>query len=325
MSRQQQNQATIIRDLLRAVQDLGGQQAQAGPASVNTNNTNSIVEQFRRYKPPTFNRITGPLAAEEWIRGLERIFKHLSCTDAQKILCAEFMLVDAAGHWWEFVSRTRTEAQQRNLTWARFKEKVMGKYFPQALRDRKETEFLQLKQGKMTLVDYERKFEQLSRYAVHLVNTEQKKARRFELRLRPEIGGIIASHEFTTYIQVLQRAQAIANRLELDQTTQENTEFSGKRKWNGTNEGKGNGQNKRASFERRLESNKPNSVLTPCPKYNKAHRGECLYGNNVCYRCGKQGHIATNCQEPPPKRDNDQSKKGPARVFALTQQEATEN
>ncbi|XP_022849814.1 uncharacterized protein LOC111371889 [Olea europaea var. sylvestris] len=289
MSRQQQNQATI-----RAVQDLGRQQAQAGPASANTNNTNLIVEQFRHYKPPTFNGITGPLAAEEWIRGLERIFKHLSCTDAQKVLCAEFMLVDAAGHWWESVSRTRTKAQQRNLTWARFKEE-------------------------------ERKFEQLSRYAAHLVNTEQKKARRFELGLRPEIGGIIASHEFTTYSQVLQRAQAIANRLELDQTTQESTEFSGKRKWNGTNEGKGNGQNKRASFERRLESNKPNSVLTPCPKCNKAHRGECLYGKNVCYRCGKQGHIATNCQEPPPKRDNDQSKKGPARVFALTQQEATEN
>ncbi|XP_022858150.1 uncharacterized protein LOC111379056 [Olea europaea var. sylvestris] len=184
----------------------------------------------------------------------------------------------------------------------------MEKYFPQTLRDRKKTEFLQLKQGKMTLVDYERKFEQLSSsdYA-------------------PEIGGIMASHEFTTYCQVLQQAQAIANRLELDQTTQESTEFSGKRKWNGTNEGKGNGQNKRASFERRLESNKPNNVLTPCPKCNKAHRGECLYGKNVCYQCGKQGHIATNCEEPLPKRDNDQSKKGPARVFALTQQEATEN
>ncbi|XP_022856725.1 uncharacterized protein LOC111377829 [Olea europaea var. sylvestris] len=228
----QPTQAAMFRDLLRAVQDLGKQQTQAPPqnAQTNSNTTSSVVEQFRRYKPPTFNGIAGPLAAEEWIRGLERIFKHLSCTDAQKVLCVEFMLVDAAGHWWESVSRTRTEAQQRNLTWARFKEEVMGKYFPQALRDRKEIEFLQLKQGKMALLDYERKFEQLSRYTTHLVDTEQKKARRFELRLRPEIGGIMASHEFTTYSQVLQRAQAIANRLGLDQTTQESTEFSGKRK-----------------------------------------------------------------------------------------------
>ncbi|XP_022889323.1 uncharacterized protein LOC111404801 [Olea europaea var. sylvestris] len=177
----------------------------------------------------------------------------------------------------------------------------------------------------MALVDYERKFKQISRYTTRLVDIKQKKARRFKLRLRPEIGGIIASHEFTTSSQVLQRAQAISNQLELDQTTQESIEFSGKRKWNGPNEGKRNGQNKRASFERQSGSSKPNNVLTHCPKCNKARRGECLHGKNVCFQCGKQGHIATNCQEPSPKRDNDQSKKGPARVFALTQQEAIEN
>lgn len=67
----------------------------------------------------------------------------------------------------------------------------------------------------MKFEDYERKFEQLSRYAPHLVNTEAKKARRFELELHPEIGGILASHQFTTYNRVLQIAQAISNRLEL--------------------------------------------------------------------------------------------------------------
>ncbi|XP_022863082.1 uncharacterized protein LOC111383233 [Olea europaea var. sylvestris] len=293
----------MFKDLLKAVQDLGRQETQASPQNVqtNSNTTSSVVEQFHRYKPPTFNGMTGPLAAEEWIK------------------------VDAAGHWWESASRTRTEAQQSNLTWARFKEEVMEKYFPQALRDRKETDFLQLKQGKMALIDYERKFEQLSRYVTHLVDTYQKKARRFELGLRPEIAGIMASHEFTSYSQVLQRAHAISNRLEIDQTTQENTEFSGKRKWNGPNEGKGNGQNKRTSFERWSGSSKPNNIVTPCPKYNKTHRGECWYGKNVCYRCGKHGHIATNCHDPPPKRDNEQSKGGTAKVFALTQQEETDN
>ncbi|XP_022849480.1 uncharacterized protein LOC111371632 [Olea europaea var. sylvestris] len=220
MSRQQQNQGTIIRDLLRAVEDLGRQQAQGGPRGANANNTSSIVEQFRCYKPPTFDGKADPLAAEEWISGMERIFKHLSCTDAQNVLCAKFMLVDAAGHWLESASRTRTEAQQRALTWTQFKEEMMGKYFPQALRDRKETEFLQLRQGKTKLEEYERKFEQLSRYAPHLVDTEAKKARRFELGLRPEIGRIMASHQFTTYRRVLQTAQAISNRLEMDQIPQ---------------------------------------------------------------------------------------------------------
>ncbi|XP_022852531.1 uncharacterized protein LOC111374134 [Olea europaea var. sylvestris] len=180
---------------------------------------------------------------------MEQIFKHLSSTYAQKVLCSELMLADVAGHWKVSTSRTRVEAQQRALTWTQFKDKVMEKYFPKALRDQKEIEFLQHKtREKMKLEDYERKFEQLSRYAPHLVDTQAKKARRFELGLHLEIGGILASHQFTTYSRLLLAAQAISNRLEIDQTPQQGAEPSRKRKWNGSNKEKGEGQNKKANF-----------------------------------------------------------------------------
>ncbi|XP_022880812.1 uncharacterized protein LOC111398090 [Olea europaea var. sylvestris] len=185
------------------------------------------------------------------------------------------MLVDTAGHWWESVSRTRTEAQQCALMWIQFKDKEMGKYFPQALRDQKEREFLQLKQGKMKLEDYERKFEQLSRYAPHLVDTEAKKASWFELGLRPKIGGILASHQFTTYSRVLKTAQTISNRLEIDQTPQQGVESLGKRKLNGSNEGKREGPNKK----------------------------------HVYYRCGKTWYISKNCKEDPSKKNDEPEKK----------------
>ncbi|XP_022899283.1 probable protein phosphatase 2C 63 [Olea europaea var. sylvestris] len=55
----------------------------------------------------------------------------------------------------------------------------MTKYFPQSPRDWREAEFLQLKQGNMSLDEYERKFEQLSRYATHLVDIEPKKEGHF--------------------------------------------------------------------------------------------------------------------------------------------------
>ncbi|XP_022866777.1 uncharacterized protein LOC111386549 [Olea europaea var. sylvestris] len=155
----------LMRDLLRAVQELS-RQNQAPPSKNAPPQQNtphfavgavSVVEQFRRYKPSTFDGNSEPLVVEEWIRGLERIFRHIACTDAQKILCAEFMLIGAAGHWWESVSRTRTKEQQCSLTWEQFKD--------------------ELRQGNMSLTDYERQFEQLSRYAPHLVDTEVKKIR----------------------------------------------------------------------------------------------------------------------------------------------------
>lgn len=120
----------------------------------------------------------------------------------------------------------------------------MDKYFPQSLRDFKEGEFLQLKQGNMTLKEYERKFDQLSRYAPHLVDMEAKKTRRFEQGLNPDLSMILMSHRFTSYREMLERAHAIwyqkANAEKSSQldSRQDKGQF-GKRKWNGHDKGKG--------------------------------------------------------------------------------------
>ncbi|XP_022873085.1 uncharacterized protein K02A2.6-like [Olea europaea var. sylvestris] len=236
------------------------------------------------------------------------------------------MFVGAASHWWESVSHTRTKEQQRNLTWERFKDEMMAKYFPQALRDFKESEFLQLGQGDMSLTYYERQFEQLSRHALHLVDTEVKKIRRFENGLHPEIGMIIMSHRFTSYCEMLERAHAISyQRTTFGQYAQQSRESLGKRKWSDQNKNRRNLQNKRPSTEVHIGGT--SGSITPCPKCNKLHRGECLLGKNMCFRCDKPGHIALNCTEPPKKKDDDQdkNKKAKARVFALNQREVEQD
>ncbi|XP_022861865.1 uncharacterized protein LOC111382191 [Olea europaea var. sylvestris] len=213
MARHQQDQATMFRDLLRAVQDLGRQQAQVAPSNVTrgANTMSSIVEQFRRFKPPSFDGKGDPFTTEEWLRRLEGIFEHMNCSDAQKVSCAKFMLTNDAGHWWDSETRTKTAEQLCNLTWGQFKESLMDKYFPQPLRDQKE----------------------LSRYAPHMVNTELTKTKSFEMGLKPEIKGIMAAQQHTTYAEVVRRAQAISNGLGLEKKPQPNTETSVKRKWQG--------------------------------------------------------------------------------------------
>ena len=72
-----------------------------------------------------------------------------------------------------------------------------------------EEEFLQLTQGSLSLVEYERKFDELSRFAPHLVDTEELKARRFERGLRPDLYNAIAVLPLPTYADILQRVQLI--------------------------------------------------------------------------------------------------------------------
>jgi len=62
-------------------------------------------------------------------------------------------------------------------TWEEFKELFLKKYYPTNIHNQKEAEFLMLKQGSMTLVEYKRKFDELSRFAPELMDTEQKSAR----------------------------------------------------------------------------------------------------------------------------------------------------
>ena len=63
----------------------------------------------------------------------------------------------------------------------------MGKYFPEIVRHAKAQEFLELKQGAMTVMDYVARFTELARFAVDYVATDLAKVRRFENGLKLSI------------------------------------------------------------------------------------------------------------------------------------------
>ena len=55
------------------------------------------------------------------------------------------------------------------ITWDRFSETFLDMFFPIKLREPKSHEFMNLMQGKMMVQEYGLKFNQLYRYAPHMV------------------------------------------------------------------------------------------------------------------------------------------------------------
>ena len=67
----------------------------------------------------------------------------------------------------------------------------MGKYFSDTARHAKAQEFLELKQGTMTVMDYVARFTDLARFSDDYVATDMAKVRRFENGLKLSIRGKI--------------------------------------------------------------------------------------------------------------------------------------
>ena len=67
----------------------------------------------------------------------------------------------------------------------------MGKYFPNTARHAKAQEFLELKQGTLTALEYVARFTELARFADDYVATDMAKVRRFENGINLSIRGKI--------------------------------------------------------------------------------------------------------------------------------------
>ena len=77
------------------------------------------------------------------------------------------------------------------MTWAEFHGLFMSKYFPAIARHTKAQEFLELKQGSMTVMEYVARFIELALFSDDYVATNMAKVKRFENGLKLSIRGKI--------------------------------------------------------------------------------------------------------------------------------------
>ncbi|KAK7301741.1 hypothetical protein RJT34_12613 [Clitoria ternatea] len=140
-----------------------------------------VLDRFLKRKPSEFQGGRNLEAAFKWTQELERIFGGLRCTEAQKVECAVYVLRDEAENWWK-IARSRFPEDDNQLTWNDFKTCFLEKYFPDTVRSRKELEFMELKQGSMTVEEYATRFEELCLFypPFQQPGTESSKCLKFE-------------------------------------------------------------------------------------------------------------------------------------------------
>jgi len=84
---------------------------------------------------------------------MEKIFQVVNCDDNKKVNYVMFMLIGEAEYWWDNIRRL-LEGVRIIITWEVFRTNFLEKYFSNDIRRAKEIEFMQLKQGSMTIGEY---------------------------------------------------------------------------------------------------------------------------------------------------------------------------
>ena len=139
-------------------------------------------DKLRKLGATEFWGTTDPLEAEHWLRATERIFRRMRYEPEEKLDYIESLLEDDAYDWWETVPHSLERPWV--LTYEDFLRAFKNKFMPEAYQQGKMMEFTHLEQGNQTVAEYEVRFDQLSRYAPHMIATERAKCLKFVSGLR---------------------------------------------------------------------------------------------------------------------------------------------
>ncbi|XP_047263628.1 uncharacterized protein LOC124896136 [Capsicum annuum] len=116
------------------------------------------VGQFMRMNPPKFFGAKVKEDPQGFIDEIEKIFKE-----------------DAKGH------------NAEPIVWDEFVEAFLDRFFPMELREAKEKEFINVKQGKMSIQEYTLNFNQLARYTPEMTSSKRARRRKFASGLSDDL------------------------------------------------------------------------------------------------------------------------------------------
>ena len=132
-------------------------------------------------------------------------------SDAAKIRLAMFQLEGEFQVWWDWV---KTSRDLEAMTWAELHGLFMSKYFPATARHSKAQEFLELRQGTMTGMEYMARFTELTCFGDDYVTIAMAKVRRFEKGLKLSIRGKIVGLRLQDMDSMVETALAIEREMD---------------------------------------------------------------------------------------------------------------
>ncbi|KAK1619189.1 hypothetical protein QYE76_024706 [Lolium multiflorum] len=131
------------------------QLAQNNQGHGNHDHPGSKLKNFQNTNPPVFSKTEEPLDADDWLQTMENNLEVAGVEDNDKVLFATHYLAGPARAWW---TSARALNAGQIMPWADFKLKFSKYHVPPGLIKKMRDEFRELKQGRLTVVEYRDRF-----------------------------------------------------------------------------------------------------------------------------------------------------------------------
>ncbi|WMV25631.1 hypothetical protein MTR67_019016 [Solanum verrucosum] len=160
--------------------NVANQNNQRVQAHVNANGGSAAVRvcDFVRMNPPEFLGSQTGEDPQNFLDEIKKIFEVIQVTGNDRVELASYQLKDVAHIWYtQWKDNMGTDAAP--ITWEGFSKSFLDRFFLIELREARAQEFMNLRQGNMTVQEYGLKFNQLSRYAPHMVADSRAQMNKF--------------------------------------------------------------------------------------------------------------------------------------------------
>ncbi|KAH0710891.1 hypothetical protein KY284_012318 [Solanum tuberosum] len=284
-----------LRDALTMLAQVVANQVQQGAQAPRTTTPGERVRDFMRMNPPVFHGSKVDEDPQEFIDEVCKILTIMDVGACEKAELAVYQLKGVAQIWFD-----QWKGEKGNgyvVLWEEFKLAFLNRFFPLELREAKLVEFMNLKQGAMSVREYALKFVQLSKYAPHLVADSRSRMNKFvmgvsdlvseECRSAMLIGDMDLSR-LMTYAEQMEEEKLRKRRgHEAKRARLENRFPKGAR----FHQGRGNPHVNRgfAINVPRPQGGGEVGSMDVCPKCGRKHGGPCMKGSGACFECGEVG------------------------------------
>ncbi|XP_048498017.2 uncharacterized protein LOC125496560 [Beta vulgaris subsp. vulgaris] len=286
----------------------------------------SAFGRFDRHGPPTYDGVADPVALENWLREMEKLFTATNCSAAEMVPIGTYYLKKEADNWWSTVKDVCMATA--GFGWTQFSAKLKERFYPHELRWQKQEEFLSLTQGSMDIQKYTDRFTELSKFAGTVIPTEAERVKRYIKKMNPRVRTLVLCSGVTTF----QAAYEMALSVHASVREEEAVKAASVRK---PCPSVAPGPAKKPRFESGFcggyqgSGSRQGSDPSKCRRCEKPlHPGrDCEGAAIVCFYCREAGHKSYECPKNPrattkPPVPPSQSAPPRNRVYSMTHSDA---